>query len=243
MFRPGITSRRLKKWKDEMYAGKHLPSWIRETEDDAERRTKIDGLTIDDLFRSQFRAEADAPRSPIEIIDWGLQHIDRLRKASVEAGEQKTKRLAGIWIPVLSMLIALTALLSTAYLQNKSISSQGDLKKYEISFKPKEDGYGLFMRSVIESYENAYKNNTDALLVSLDRTESAYYSLEPFLTEEERGNVWNQFQQFSFLCYQLREEPLNSPKRDKYHDSYLWYKNWFRTHLYQSLFGQPATAR
>ncbi len=243
MFRRGLTSRRLESWKEVMRSGKHLPSWIRDTEDDSERKAKIDGLTADDLFRSQFRATADAPRSPIEIIDWGLQHIERLRKANVEAREEKTKRVAGIWMPVLSMLVALTAILSGAYLQSRGISSQAELKKYEVSFKPKEDGYGLFMRSVIDSYENAYKNNIDGLVTSLDKTESAYYSLEPFLSENERGYVWSEFQQFSFMCYELRQEPLNSPKRDKFHDSFLGYKTWFRTHLYQALFGQPNPAR
>jgi len=72
-------------------AGQHLPSWIREIEDPTAQKQAIEALTPDDVFRSQFRAEKDAPRAPVEIIDWGLQHIDRLRKASIEAHEQSAK--------------------------------------------------------------------------------------------------------------------------------------------------------
>lgn len=85
LFRRGIPRQRLDKWKQEMLEGKHLPSWIREIEDDAERQSTISSLTTNDVFRSQFRAERDAPQSEIEIITWGLEHIDRLRKANIEA--------------------------------------------------------------------------------------------------------------------------------------------------------------
>jgi hypothetical protein len=44
---------------------------------ESQRGASVDEL--EDFFRSQFRAEEDAPRSPIEVLDWGLKHIDRLR--------------------------------------------------------------------------------------------------------------------------------------------------------------------
>lgn len=91
LFRKGVPRYRLNQWKEEMRAGRHCPSWIRDIEDETLQRQKIEALTADDVFRSQFRAERDTPRSPVEIIDWGLQHIDRLRKASMEAHEASAK--------------------------------------------------------------------------------------------------------------------------------------------------------
>src|SRR6266508_2694671 len=85
LFRQGASKSRLENWKNDMRSGKRLPSWIRDIENEQDRRARIDLLTTGDMFRSQFRTEADAPRSSIEVIDWGLQHIDRLRKARVEA--------------------------------------------------------------------------------------------------------------------------------------------------------------
>jgi len=238
MFRRGVPSRRLEGWKQIMLTGKHLPSWIRDIENESSRKATIEALTPEDVFRNQFRAEADAPRSPIEIIKWGLEHIDRLRKADVEAREEKVKRITGMWIPLLSMSIALAAIVSSAFLQNRSINTQIDLKKYETSFKPKQDGYASYMRSLIEAYENAYKGDVNALVVSLDKTEAAYYNLEPFLDENKRQAIWEQFQQFSGMCYELRAQPPESPKRSQFHDSFLWYKKYFHTQLYQALFGQ-----
>jgi len=60
------------------------------TEDELRARL-ISELSPDDVFRSQFRAGADAPQSSIEVIDWGLQHIDRLRKAHFDAKETTAK--------------------------------------------------------------------------------------------------------------------------------------------------------
>jgi len=85
LFRRGLPSYRMEEWKKEMLAKRRRPSWILDIEYPEARRHTIECLTSDDVFRSQFRAEKYAPRSPVEIIDWGLQHVDRLRKASFES--------------------------------------------------------------------------------------------------------------------------------------------------------------
>ncbi len=77
LFRLTIPEARLGELKERFRAGKHLRSWLGEVPEGAEREQIIERLTSNDLFRSQFRAESKAPRSPIEIVDWGLQHIDR----------------------------------------------------------------------------------------------------------------------------------------------------------------------
>jgi len=80
-----------------MKVGKHLPSWIRDMDEADKKSEAIDKLTSDNVFRSQFRSEDDAPRSPIEIIDWGVQHIERLRRADLEKNE-RTARSWEIWL-------------------------------------------------------------------------------------------------------------------------------------------------
>jgi hypothetical protein len=90
LFRPGANARTLDEWKVKLRDGKSLPSWIRELPDETRLRT-IENLSADDVFRSQFRAHRESPRSPIEIISWGLQHLDRLRKAKLEAKEATAK--------------------------------------------------------------------------------------------------------------------------------------------------------
>lgn len=109
LFRRGVPSFRLEEWKKEMLSGLHIPSWILEIEDSSSRKQAITSITRDDVFRNQFRAERNANRSPIEIIDWGLQHIDRLRKASLEAHEQSVKG----WQMWLVFLIGVINLITT----------------------------------------------------------------------------------------------------------------------------------
>lgn len=97
LFRSGANGKHLQAWKDEMLAGRHLPSWVRAVTDLPEREKVIRALTERDVFRSQFRASGSidkpwrADKSSIEVIKWGLEHIDRLRKAKLEAREAIAK--------------------------------------------------------------------------------------------------------------------------------------------------------
>ena len=91
LFRQGVPKRRLEKWKEEMMMEKHLPRWIAEIEDNALRQKAIKELTEDDVFRSQFRTGDEAPKSSLQVVDWGLQYIDRLRHAGYEARERSAK--------------------------------------------------------------------------------------------------------------------------------------------------------
>jgi hypothetical protein len=98
LFRAGANEKHLEAWKNEMLASRHLPSWIRAITEKTEREKTIKTLTVNDVFRSQFRVTGSlggrpwrADRSPIEVIKWGLEHIDRLRKAKLEAHEATAK--------------------------------------------------------------------------------------------------------------------------------------------------------
>ena len=108
LFRRGVPVHRLNEWKKEMFAERHLASWIRDIENLSARKQAIEALTPDDIFRCQFRAERNAPRAPVEIIDWGLKHIDRLRKASIEAREQSAKSWQ-IWLVFIVGIINIIA--------------------------------------------------------------------------------------------------------------------------------------
>ena len=92
LFRRGVPRNRLVAWKADMGQNKHLPNWIRDLPPGPAREKAIADLTIDDVFRSQFRAEEGSPRSSLEVIDWGLQHIERLRKANSEARQGTATR-------------------------------------------------------------------------------------------------------------------------------------------------------
>jgi hypothetical protein len=113
LFRKGMSERWLKQWKAEMRTGKNMPYFIRDAEPELQQQM-IEALAPKDGFRSQFRREFDAPRSEVAIIEWGLNHIERLRKARSEAREATAKSWQ-IWLvfatSVLGVLATITAAL------------------------------------------------------------------------------------------------------------------------------------
>ena len=95
LFRKRVPKSYLNAWKKEMRTGHQLPTWIFEEEDKSEHNKMIDDLGLDDIFISQFRVEDQlswGKTSPLEIMNWGLQHIDRLRNAKVEAYGEAIKK-------------------------------------------------------------------------------------------------------------------------------------------------------
>jgi hypothetical protein len=90
LFRLNMPLSALDPWKAELKMGKGLPGWLREVPA-GERPALIDRLSTSDGFRSQFRAAINAPRSEVVVIEWGLGHIERLRKARNEAREATAK--------------------------------------------------------------------------------------------------------------------------------------------------------
>lgn len=111
LFRKGVPTSRLDEWKKDMLEGQHRPSWIQEINDKSEKEREINKLTTNDVFRSQFRTEKNAERSPIDIIDWGLQHIERLRKAEME----KSVKWFVIVVGILNFVATIVAACVTAY--------------------------------------------------------------------------------------------------------------------------------
>jgi len=117
MFRPGATDARISAWKTQLRAGKSVPGWLKEISEGPERDAAIDALTANDIFRSQFRAHSGAERSPIEIIKWGLEHLDRLRKARAEANDASVKRWQ-MWLVFWVSLLGVVSQFVIAYIKH-----------------------------------------------------------------------------------------------------------------------------
>lgn len=110
LFRKGLPKKRLEAWKAEMLKGKKLPSWIINIPKQ-EREATIRNLQAADVFRSQFRAEEGAKQSSIELIEWGLIHIDRLRKSKLEEQDNNRRN----WEVSLLITLGILNLLATVF--------------------------------------------------------------------------------------------------------------------------------
>jgi hypothetical protein len=200
LFRPGILDSRLSAWKDLMKSGKSRPAWIVEIQNAVEQRQAIDALTRDDVFRSQFRVEDGAPKSDIEIIDWGLQHIDRLRKAAADEKEVRSRKWNLIIIPTVSLIIALASVIVSGLTQWHSANQQEETKRYEIEFAPKQRGFSSFMNDMMLAATSANAGDEDKTLDHLNRMELDYYAFEPFLDEKTSADVVDKYMEFARLC-------------------------------------------
>jgi len=236
MFRKGVSARRLRDWKQAMHTGKNLPSWIRIMEDVVLRGQAINDLSSEDVFRNQFRAEENAPACPIEILDWGLKHLDRIRTANLTARDERLKRMSAIWVPLLSTAVAMSAIFAGAMAQRENAVTQAQLTRFQVVFRPKQEGYAQFMKTLAETYHNARTGDAKALADSLSVLRSSYFGLEPFLNKEERSDILDQLDQFSASCNMLAREPANSPKREGFEKSYFTYEELFRRRLFEALF-------
>ena len=91
LFRPGGPPDELKEWQEAMRAGRRLPTWIKLIADPVKRQRAIEDLSERDVFRSQFRVGKGAPVSQIEVVTWGLEHLDRIRKGRIASREASAK--------------------------------------------------------------------------------------------------------------------------------------------------------
>ncbi|MBN2412618.1 hypothetical protein JXQ31_13090 [candidate division KSB1 bacterium] len=115
LFRPGVLKSRLDEWKQKMLDGKSLPSWISDIENKIERDNTIKNLSKDDIFRCQFRTKDNAPKSDIKIIEWGLQHINRLRQARQDEIDRKYKYKSPLFVVFITALLTFTSTYFISY--------------------------------------------------------------------------------------------------------------------------------
>ncbi len=118
LFRLGANQDHIETWKQEMLRGRHLPSWIRAISPETNQKDTIEAISSDDVFRSQFRSRKNAQRSEIEIIKWGLEHLDRLRKAKAEVGDASVKRWQ-MWLVFWVSLIGIASQFLIAFAKYK----------------------------------------------------------------------------------------------------------------------------
>ncbi len=122
LFRPGVQQWILNDWKSDMLGGKSLPIWIRDVKDKNEQAKMIHQLTPDDVFRSQFRARKDAAKAELSVIDWGLQHIERLRKSRLESSDARQKSIQS-WIIIFTSAVNILLAIANIVIASTSNST------------------------------------------------------------------------------------------------------------------------
>lgn len=227
LFRPGANETGFNEWKAEMQAGRRLPSWLKNKSDEERIRT-INSLTMNDVFRNQFRATGTAGPTELSILNWGLDYIERKRKFGLDKNQEFWKLLTTGVLPILTILLSAF----TIFLTYKNIETQKKLKFIELEYNKKQEGYSRFMQSVVNSYTLSINHaDKSEILKELDKMEFTYYNIEPLVKEVDRNRIWTKYQLFQHFCLTDKTENIINLS-----DSCLIYKNGFRQILYNSLF-------
>lgn len=248
LFRQKCPEFRLEEWKQDMLKGNRQPLWIREIKDNKERKALINSLEPKDVFRSQFRANANAPRSEINIIDWGLEHIERLRKAEIEAREGKWKKWKEVWIPLISIfasiLIAIGTILITSYWQKQNIETQKQIKELELTYKPKLEGYLSFLQTVDGSFDLAMKRSLTSKNVTGSsfelsdyflKIDNSFYMLEPFLRDEKKRELQQKLAEYKIFLAEVYKSDGEKQLEENVNKS-VEFSNYIKKELGKELF-------
>jgi len=140
-------------------------------------------------------------------------------------------------LTVLSLVVALASVLVTGWLQWENQRLQEDLKHYEVSFPLRQESYAAFMRTFYEAFDTAYTGNTMTIHLSVYELETQFFTLEPFLSDDDRASLWDQLLQYEGMLLKLAADRDRAKGAlDGYFESYVWYRNAFRRQLYGSLF-------
>lgn len=124
LFRPGAPPGELEEWKIAMRYGKRIPPWIKLIQDESKRSLTIENLSHDDVFRSQFRTNRGDSKSAIEIVNWGLEHIERLRKSRIAIRDASAKS----WQMWLVFIVGVANIITTIFIAfNKGNENKSSL--------------------------------------------------------------------------------------------------------------------
>ncbi len=246
LFRPGISSRRLGAWKARLRTGAGLPGWLQDITDAALRQRRIEEISRADVFRNQFRVAEGAARCDLATIDWGLQHIERLRKADAEARDARRQKWSSLVIPAGSLGLAALSLFGSTYVQISIANSQISSKQYETTLKPKQEGYTRYMTALFSSYRGAAQRDREGMNKSIMDIENSYYLLEPFLSEVSRAALWDANQEYEDFCRNAFDMDLTSKDTatvEKSVKDFTERRRRLRSLLYGQLFVSGASSR
>jgi hypothetical protein len=207
LFRLRIPESRLAAWKREMKEGRHQPVWIMEILNEVDRHAEIENLTVNDVFRNQFRIEDRASKCSLETIDWGLQYIERMRVAAANR-RQERRILWSATLSILSVFVTVATLLATTWFQNKSIQlqtvsldAQTNLKKYEVTFKPRQEGYANVMGSLAKaSFVANTAENKAEIEGALLQVHNHIFAVFPFMTSDQSSEIMQMIVKFTQLA-------------------------------------------
>ena len=127
-----------------------------------------------------------------------------------------------MWVPLLSLVLGLASVLNTSY----NSYNETRLKRFEVTFRIKQETYAAFMRSIAEAFDSARSNSARGESIRyLSSAQTSYFALEPFIDDANvRSSFLNQMEDYkAFLLGVMSNggqavETFND-RREKFRDT------------------------
>ncbi len=150
-----------------------------------------DKFVIDEIaFRSQFRIdrELEAEPSDLATVNWGLEHIERLRRGRAETRQSVVALTTGIGGVAIGAMVALTAPMITTLYQGRP----ADNARFTIDHQARLDGYGALGKAAAAATRAVQAGDRGALNGALTDIAGAAATLSPLVDPDTRKSLQQQ---------------------------------------------------
>ena len=142
------------------------------------------------------------------------------------------------WIPLFSSIVAIAGILSAFLGQYHTTQTTIESKKFEVTFRVKQESYAKFMMLLSDTFYLAWKPESfsDPELQEITHNlVSTYLGLEPFINKtEKRKEMWNKFGE---LMGFYEKVALKEIKGDRAEKRFFEFQKYFRERFLYELFG------
>jgi hypothetical protein len=158
-----------------------------------------DRFVVDETaFRSQFRIDRDLKAEPSDLatVNWGLEHIERLRRGRAETRQSIVALTTGLGGVAIGAMVALTAPIVTTLYQG----APADTARETIDHQTLLDRYGALGTAVAGADRAARSGDRQALAAALVQIETATTTLALLLDPATRTTLRQQESRAADAC-------------------------------------------
>ena len=171
-----------------------------------------DQFVIDEIaFRSQFRIDRDLEAEPSDLatVNWGLEHIERLRRGRAETRQSVVALTTGIGGVAIGAMVALTAPMVTTLYQGRP----ADTARFTIDHQTRLDGYGALGKAAVAAARAVQAGDGGALNGALTDISGAATTLSLLVDPATRKGLQEQQARTVDACRPAGERG-SAPARD-----------------------------
>ncbi len=243
LFRPSAPPAWLDAWKQNLGGPGTSPGWYLAIPPES-RAATLAGIRGADAFCNQFRAEQDSPRCSLDVMRWGVEHLERLRDRAAESRRQR-RELWTHWIaPGVTLLAALLVIVGSFALRPwpgpagaPAAAASAEQPALSLAHRdPTLAAYAAFMIALDSIREAALGNDIDAFRKARAEADEKFYLVEAFLRPDARGSLTYEYKWIIEMGRLLasRDIPIITEVSV---DGYARQVDIFKRHIHDILFG------